>query len=432
MYAPIRKYIIAGVFLLSFNAALQAQLVPGDIAFSGYHSQGTDKFSFVLLKNLTAGTTIKFTDNAWLSTNVFRTGEGDITWTVPAGGLIAGREITIDCVTNTASVNSGGAAGTVTGTAINLNTSGDQVFAYTGTLAAPTAVIAGIHMNVYSTSLGDCFTTDDANWDGACANTTTSSMKPSGGGNLTLSTGVNSLWIGSHIAGPSFIIEWDNAVFNCSSVPASSLATVAGLRTAVNNKANWSTDNTNPSGFPQPANCNWLGLSTLPVKLLSFTGQINNDKSVTLKWKVADPHDAKEYIVEKSVDGLTFTQYGSVLPSINDTYFYTDTRQSSGKNYYRLKIIELTSRIIYSAIIATSLKSEATLAVNPNPVADILTIQQFGILQYKNAILTDMHEKYLQNIKLTSLQHSVNLKGYATGNYILKFENGPVIKILKQ
>ena len=328
-FTLVCKYFFPCIFVFAFNPALNAQFVPGDIVFSGYHSQGTDKFSFVLLKNLTAGQVIRFTDNAWLSTNVFRTGEGDIAWTVPAGGLIAGKEITIDCVTNTPSLNGGGAAGTITGTAINLNTSGDQVFAYTGTLAAPTVVIAGIHMNVYSTSLGDCYTTDDANWDGACANTTTSSMKPSGGGNLTLTTGVNSLWIGSHTAGPSFIIEWDNAVFNCSSVPASSLATVAGLRTAVNNKANWSTDNANPSGFPQPANCNWLGLGTLPVKLLSFNGQLNSDKSVTLKWKVADPQDARDYIIEKSADGLLFTQYGSVVPGTSDTYSYIDTRPVS-------------------------------------------------------------------------------------------------------
>jgi hypothetical protein len=86
----------------------------GDIAFSGYTSTSipNDEFSFVLLRNIGPGTVINFTDNGWLSTNVFGVGESTATWTAPAGGLPGGTEIKISALTATRT--GGGAAGTVT------------------------------------------------------------------------------------------------------------------------------------------------------------------------------------------------------------------------------------------------------------------------------------------------------------------------------
>ena len=37
----------------------------GDIAFTGYQATTTDKVSFVLLRDITAGTVLTVTDNAW-------------------------------------------------------------------------------------------------------------------------------------------------------------------------------------------------------------------------------------------------------------------------------------------------------------------------------------------------------------------------------
>ena len=49
----------------------------GELLFTGYHANAstTDAFSFVILVNLSGTTIVNFTDNGWLSTNVFRVGE---------------------------------------------------------------------------------------------------------------------------------------------------------------------------------------------------------------------------------------------------------------------------------------------------------------------------------------------------------------------
>ena len=178
----IRFFLFA---FISTCAAVQsnAQIAgPGDIAFSGYTSVTSDEFSFVLLKSCTAGTVIHFTDRGWTGapTNAFNTSvEETVDWTCPAGGLPAGTEIQI--VGLTANRAGGGAAGTVTGTAINLSTGGDQVLAYLGTVASPT-FLSGIHMNVYQSTapISDPVSTTAANWDLGNENNTNGSALPPG------------------------------------------------------------------------------------------------------------------------------------------------------------------------------------------------------------------------------------------------------------
>lgn len=436
-------YKLAGkIFLplfLLISQTTKAQHVPGDIAITGYHCQSVDRFSFVLLKNFTAGQTINFTDASWLTaTNNFDSDEGMITWTVPAGGLIAGKEITINCATNTATLYGAGNPGTVTvvTASLNFNTSGDQLFAFTGTLAAPTAVITGINMNVLSVAVNfDACTTDDATWDGACATGNNSyTAKPSGGGNLTLTTGTNALWIGTTGAGYA---EWDNARFNCSSVSTATLSTVAGIRGAVNNKANWVTNNdaVPQSGTaPLPAGCLWLGLAPAPVHMTSFTGKLNSDKTVSLQWKVELQKDMQEYVVEKSATGAGFTAIGNVAAVNADSYTYNfiDRQVATGNNYYRIKTVEITGKITYSDVVLINLKAGIKVNIYPNPVTDKLTIQQFETVQSRSAVLSDEQGKILQQIKLSGFIHEIDMSKYAAGIYMLKMEDGTVFKILKQ
>ncbi len=70
----------------------------GDIALVGFSSDSDGKsFSFVILADL-AGQVLNFTDNGWLSGGGFRSGEGVVSYTVPAGTAI-GTVVTIGGLT---------------------------------------------------------------------------------------------------------------------------------------------------------------------------------------------------------------------------------------------------------------------------------------------------------------------------------------------
>ena len=178
--------------------------VTNDIALVGFFSDGTtagtDTFAFVILADL-SGETINFTDNGWLSTGAFRTGEGIVSYTVPAGTPI-------------------GTVVTLPGAGVfNLSTGGDQIIAFTGTLATPTAIL---------------FALDFANaqgWDATAADTNTSAV-PTG-----LSDGVNAL---------SFAT--DNGAYS-----GSTTGTRAQILTNIANAANWTLNEAAP-GPSYPGN----------------------------------------------------------------------------------------------------------------------------------------------------------------------------------
>jgi hypothetical protein len=119
-------------------------LNPGDIAFTAFNGD-RDAVAFVALSAIPAGEVIHFTDSAWDGSmvdgsNHFAAGEGNVSWTSPAGGVAAGTVVVIDAydTTPTASV------GTVTGGS-GISSSNETIYAYQGAaVRAPSAFLAAI------------------------------------------------------------------------------------------------------------------------------------------------------------------------------------------------------------------------------------------------------------------------------------------------
>ena len=424
-----KLFFIASLFI-SLQSSLKAQLAVGDLVFTGYIASGpssaTDQFSFVPLVNLPVTTQIRFTDNGWNNiTNSFTAVETVVIFTVVGSPIPPGREITIIPQAGTARYTNGVSAGTVstTGAAFSLITTGDQLFAYQGPDATPTVIVTGIHMNLY---VGGCgANTTAATWDDVCnIGSSNASTKPA-----ALTTGTNAVWIG--VAGDG-LSEHDNAYFDCTGP----LGTAAQVRAQVNNSANWNTEDPVGGAFPLtftlPTGCSYLGLMPLPLGIKSFTGQLNSDKTVTLRWDVEDQHGVSEYQIEESRDGITYTMIGSEPKNIFTTYTFNDQQVSGGKTYYRLKVVELSGRSSYTNIVLINVKEGLVVSVYPNPVKDKFTIQQFGGLHNRTAVLSDIQGKVMQNIKITSQQQPVNIEGYTKGVYFLKLEDGTIFKIIKQ
>lgn len=103
----------------------QSQLEAGDLLFVQLSSDAPDTFSFTFTKDIAAGTAVTFTDNGWDSTDTWRQAgaelrlsENSFIWTAPFA-ISAGAVITVN------SHNLG------------LANSGDNLFAFQGSWAAP-------------------------------------------------------------------------------------------------------------------------------------------------------------------------------------------------------------------------------------------------------------------------------------------------------
>jgi hypothetical protein len=369
LFYNARMIFVFGIGLIPSLKA-QTTLVAGDLAFSGYKCNDAvaDQFSFVLLKNIASGTVIRFTDYGWRTniapgpqfTNSGIT-ESEILFTATTA-LVAGQEITIVGTTVTI-VNPASGSGTAVYTVganflvgnLSLASNGDQILAYQGTFASP-VFIAGIHMNV---NTGVPSTTTTTAWDGVLAvidqNNNNSELPPG------LITGTNANW---------FATEQDNVKFLCGSTPINTVALArAALNSANSLPANWTANNTNPSGFTLPSACGYLQ-PTAPVKLISFTGQSNPDKSATLQWKVDEQVGIREYKIERSTKGINFNQIGVLtansLPSL--IYTFNDPQLPDNNNFYRLGIVEQSGALSYSNIISIHFKRNRQIDFFPNPV----------------------------------------------------------------
>ncbi|MDT0557890.1 choice-of-anchor D domain-containing protein [Ichthyenterobacterium sp. W332] len=257
----LKKYSLSLLlFLCAFTFGFGQSV--GDIAFLQFNGDGGGQdFKFITFIDIPAGTQINFTDRGWLSSGGLRnSSEGVMTWTSP--GVNCGDVITL----------------TEPGTAFALSTSGDQIIAFTGTTGSPTP-IAAIHMN--------------GNWD-TDATSTAESAIPTG-----LTNGVNCLAIAPEV---------DNAIYN-----GTLTGTIASLRSAINNSANWLTNNSTQQTFTGTFNVTDCGGSTdTRVQFVSSTLSLAEDGLfIDVCASITNPSSSAATTVQVQLDGASTATNGT-------------------------------------------------------------------------------------------------------------------------
>ena len=271
----------------------------GDIAILGFQSDTPDKFAFIVLTDLIAGTEIKFTDNGWKDDNTLYTYEGTLTWTVPSEGLDKGSIITVNYGTGWTATS-----GTITSSgSIAFATSGDQIIVYQGTPSSPTLIYA------FSTSPWMTSGTINSN----------TSYLPSG-----LSNGTT-----AHC----FSSTYDNGFYTNETI----IESKASALSSISNDENWTKSDTAVT-FPS-----WTYQEEqppLPVVLTSFTATISNQNYINLTWIAQSETGMMGYYVMRSTqnDLSTAKVVSPLIPATNTSqpkaYLYTDTEVTESGTYY--------------------------------------------------------------------------------------------------
>jgi hypothetical protein len=114
----------------------------------------------------------------------------------------------------------------------------------------------------------------------------------------------------------------------------------------------------------------------LPVRFLSVSPGPNYQQQPAVMWEFGGPGGIGTiayFEVARSVDGVSFTPVGKVLP-LGSRYGWTDTAGAleEGKLYYRIKAVYAGSgEGVYSRVVAVELKQIPSkgLLVYPNPVS---------------------------------------------------------------
>ena len=186
--------------------------------------------------------------------------------------------------------------------------------------------------------------------------------------------------------------------------------------------------------------CTSIGV-TLPVTLLYFNGT-NQGTDNLLKWATSSEQNSKEFVIERSLTGSSFTSIGRMTAAGNSSsttmYQYTDQhidRLNSDVMFYRLKQYDLDNRFMYSNIVRLNYRKKGATPtiVYPNPTNGVITILiGDNKLIGTEAIVSDANGRILQRIKITATTETVDMKAFVNGIYFIRLSNNETLKIIKQ
>lgn len=95
------------------------------------------------------------------------------------------------------------------------------------------------------------------------------------------------------------------------------------------------------------------GLAPLPLSLLQFTG-VQQGGTVVLKWQTTNEVNTKQFVVQRSGDGVGFGPIG-VLPAVSkpgdNGYGFVDNNPLGGDNFYRLQLMDIDGLFAYSPVV---------------------------------------------------------------------------------
>lgn len=139
--------------------------------------------------------------------------------------------------------------------------------------------------------------------------------------------------------------------------------------------------------------------STLPVAWESFS-ILETNSSVLIQWVTSRELNVRNFIVEKSRDGINWTALTTLLPrqstSTLKSYSYSDNEPYPATSFYRIKQVDVDNKITYSSIKVLSRNSLTGIKVFPNPFVQQLSLD-----------IPRVSESTTVNIKLTDVNGAV-------------------------
>jgi Secretion system C-terminal sorting domain len=174
--------------------------------------------------------------------------------------------------------------------------------------------------------------------------------------------------------------------------------------------------------------------TTLPIKLKSFDASLKPDNKVELKWVTSAEINVSHFVIEKSSDGINYSDAGLVFAYGNSTEDKTYTFSDNLANtqdaiiYYRLRSVDIDGKNQFSGtrIIKIGKKSETnvTISAYPNPANNELRITLPSNWQSKRVVY-ELFSANGQTAKRTenansSQTETMNISNLAPGFYVVR------------
>lgn len=166
-------------------------------------------------------------------------------------------------------------------------------------------------------------------------------------------------------------------------------------------------------------------VAVLPITWISFNAQ-KKETSVLLNWSTASEQNTKNFLVQYSIDAITWKTISTVLSGGNsstvENYSFVHTNPANGISYYRLLQQDMDGHNSYSKVIKVLFHTinAKQLTVYPTLVTDgniNLQLQQAATINLYNSI-----GKLVFSKKMPAGTNTLNVSNFAKGMYLLQAE----------
>ena len=165
----------------------------------------------------------------------------------------------------------------------------------------------------------------------------------------------------------------------------------------------------------------------LPVELLEFDAQLNDERTVDLTWSTLSEHNSDYFNVQKLNEQQVWETIGVVDAkgeSSQKTHYATiDPKPYLGVNYYRLMQVDNDGVFEFSETRSVALNASPTLLLFPNPAGNFVQLIQEDIAE-KEIVLIDETGRSIAFVKEIKSDDTIviNTQQLANGVYYVSIE----------
>ncbi|GAB2825061.1 hypothetical protein GCM10027043_28060 [Ferruginibacter profundus] len=171
---------------------------------------------------------------------------------------------------------------------------------------------------------------------------------------------------------------------------------------------------------------------TLPVTWLGIQAQWQNAQA-KINWQVANQVNVKDYTVQQSSNGTTYTDACIVNAGNSNNYSCTVSANTTFKNYFRVLQKDIDGKTSYSNTIILNPFAKVALSVFPNPATNKLYIH--GLRNISTAVITDVNGKTIDRLSISAAANYFTISKLPKGIYFIRLkekDTEQTIKFIKE
>jgi len=169
----------------------------------------------------------------------------------------------------------------------------------------------------------------------------------------------------------------------------------------------------------------------LPVTLIWFDAQTNDNRAVEVSWTTETEQSSDYFTVEKSINAIDWkhleNQDGAGTSTENHSYMIIDANPVNGVNYYRLKQTDFNGQVHDHGVRAVVLDQEESFIFFPNPASNQLVMSYKDDREHEIQLI-DVRGRIIQIVKFSG-SSSIDVDEFSPGVYLLRTEDGKEYKL---